>query len=192
MSFFLWLHNYLWMPAYIITPVIFIIHTKIWKLQNLCKSLSSQVCCRGSMVKNSLPACLSSSPKYPARRLFPFCYLSQRDIFCLLVLYLPLFFVHKGFCSIGNNGTGLSFLLSETQILCPTLCAGIVLRVHVDGCEHVVMSAYLSPCQNSRSQSQSGGWGLRDENESRRGSVWTVSNIDSYVTRYYMKLRNCC
>jgi len=90
----------------------------------------------------------------------PFVICHNMIFFCLLVLYLPLFFVQKGFCSIGNNGTGLSFLLSETRILCPPLCAGIVLRVHVDGCEHVVMSANLSPCQNLRSQSQSGGWGL--------------------------------
>lgn len=139
--------------------------------KSAAKDLWSKIAC--------LPACLSSSPKYPARRLFPFRYLSQRDIFCLLVLYLPLCFAHKGFCSIGNNRAGLSFLQSETQILCPPLCAGIVLRVHVDGCEHEVMSAYLSSGQNLRPQSQSRGRVMQEEKESRTGSFFFLDHYKS-------------
>lgn len=89
--------------------------------------------------------------------------------------------MHKGFCSIGNNGTGLSFLLSETQILCPPLCAGIVLRVHVDGCERGDVS--ISVTMPERRVGAEGR-----EREQERVSLDCLECIQ--VTRYYMKLSN--
>lgn len=122
-----------------------------------------RACCGELVVKNSLPACLSSATKYPARQLFPFCYLSRRDIFCLLVLYLPLFFAHKGFCSMGNNATSLgSFVLpSVLRLYCMCLWMG----GNMWWCQYI--------CHHARicSHKARGWWGWRRRKRTERASL---------------------
>lgn len=64
----------------------------------------------------------------------------------------------------------------------------IVLHVLVDGCEHVVMSVYLSGCQNMQSQRL---LGLKDEEKNREGRLGLFGILLLlWVTRYKSKHSN--